>query len=520
MKKIFTRVANYIRRNPKTDIAVVATGLSVFLALTIGNISRASIWFDEAFSAYLVRFNYFEIAQFTATDVHPPLYYWVLKTWVLLFGTSEVAFRSLSILFGVTAIVAAYLLARRFFGRKAAAVSLLFLVISPMLVRYSDEARMYTMAATIVMAATYALSRAVNESGKKWWRIYAVLVSLGMWTHYFTALAWLAHVVWRFMVVERKGGMKKWIARALDARLIRSYLLAIALYIPWLPLFAWQAGVVQVGFWIGPIGLDTFTSYFANLFYYLESHQTTSWAAVAVVGIVLYITIMAPRVYRTLKTEEKKHYLLIMSLAWVSPLILLVLSLPPLSPLFVERYLVPAAIMSSVFIAVTLVIASRQRHPAFLFVPVVLVSVMMAWGVANVYTYGNFNKNSNTHIFTREVVQAAQAASPDGIPIVAQSPWVFYEAIFYNSDTHPIYFVDETTSYEYGSLDMLRTRDQFKIKDMTAFAEENPVIWYLANTTEADVPPLKESWVKLQTVEAYDELTGSTLYKATQYQIK
>ena len=63
----------------KRDWWLLGSILAGFSVLALGNITRWSIWFDEAFSAYLIRYSYSEVAQFTATDVHPPLYYWLLK---------------------------------------------------------------------------------------------------------------------------------------------------------------------------------------------------------------------------------------------------------------------------------------------------------------------------------------------------------------------------------------------------------------------------------------------------------
>ena len=59
-------------------------------ALQFTNMSRSSIWHDEGFTAMLVKkFSYLEIIARTARDVHPPLYYLLLKPWTSLFGYSE-----------------------------------------------------------------------------------------------------------------------------------------------------------------------------------------------------------------------------------------------------------------------------------------------------------------------------------------------------------------------------------------------------------------------------------------------
>ena len=518
MKKITRSISHYVAAHSWLDIVVLFAGLGIFSAITFAHVSAASIWFDEAFSAYLAQFSFAEIAQFTAADVPPPVYYWLLKIWTELFGTTEAAFRSMSILFGAVAIVAAFFLAKRFFGRKVAWVSLLFLVISPILIRYSDETRMYTLAAAIVLSATWVLSKALASKKRGWWVLYGVLISLGMWVHYFTAVIWIAHWLWHGIVIPRKN-VKAWLKEFFAPNWLLAYGLAVLLYLPWLPSLFAQTKTVQSGFWIGPVGPDTLTNYLTNFFYYLEHGQVTGWWALIFLGLVTTTALLVPRAYKALTKQQKTWYLLIVAMAWGGPLVLFLLSLPPLSSVFVERYLVPSMIALSIFFAVTLVVGTKKWKPYLQALPIIVIAGMMIFGITNVYKYGNFNKNSNTHILTREVVEEIQATSPAGIPIVANSPWVFYEAVFYTTPEHPVYFIDEATGYIYGSLDMLRDRDLHKITDLAAFKEENPVIWYLGNTTDEDVAPYQDDWGKIQTVSVYDTLTKKEVYKATEYQV-
>ena len=520
MKKIFTSISTYIKKHPKTDIAILVLGLAIFATIALINAPRASIWFDEAFSTYLVQFSFWDIARFTASDVHPPFYYWLLKIWSNLFGTTELAYRSLSILFGAAAISTAFVLARKFFGRKVAWLSLLFLVISPMLIRYSDETRMYTLAAFIVMLGTYFMVKAEETKKTKYWIWYGVMVSLGMWTHYFTAFAWLAHWAWRATQVWRKGDKAKvfW-KKFFTKQWIITYSVAVGLFLPWLPFMAKQVGIVQAGFWIGPVGVDTPVNYLSNYFYYLEHNQTTSWLAVALIFVFAVTLLATPKAYKALKQQEKKWFLLIASLAFVPPTLLFIMSLPPLRPTFVERYMVPALVALSIFMAVVLLKGLKNWKPFWRILPIILIVGMMIFGITNVYKYGNFNKNTNTHILTRQAVKAAGDASPAGTPIVAASPWVFYEAAPYATEDHPIYFIEENTNYYYGSLDMLKHNDIHKIKNLDEFKKQNPVFWYLDNTQDADVAAYQDSWSKLKTVGVKDDLTGKTLYKATEYRV-
>jgi len=520
MKSFFLRAVAYVKAHPRIDALVLLVGLVVFAAIAFGNATRASIWFDEAFSAYLIQFSYWDILVFTAEDVHPPVYYWLLKAWSTLFGTTEFALRSLSVVFGAIAIALSFVLSRRFFGRLVAGVSLLFMVVSPALIRYSDEARMYTLATVIVLLATFVLLKAVATKRTRWWVAYGVLVALGMWTHYFTAIAWLAHWVWRALVTKRgKMTLRQWFGKYFTKGWLIAHIVAVALFLPWVPAFFVQIKSVQQGFWIGPVTLDTITNYFAHFFYYLQHSQVHSWFALPLLFIVILTIVLTRRVYRSFTAPEKRQYLLIASLAWAAPVILFILSFPPLSSVFVERYLVPSITIASIFFAVTLVVGTRTWRPVWRVVPVIVVVGMMIGGVTNVYSYGNFNKNSNTHVLTGEVVKMIQEMAPAGTPIVAESPWIFYEAIFYATDEHPVYFIGEATEYTYGSLAMLRDRDAHKIVDLEAFVREHPVIWYIGNTQEERVRPYDMSWVELQTIGSYDSITDSTVYKATEYRV-
>jgi len=521
MKKAITSIYSYIKKHPKLDLVLIAVGLAIFAAITLANAPRASIWFDEAFSAYIVQFSFWDIARYTASDVHPPMYYWALKIWSDLFGTTEIAYRSLSILFGAAAATVAFFLSRKLFGRKVAWLSFIFIILSPMVIRYSDEARMYTMAAFIVMSATYFMVKALETKKRKYWALYAVFVSLGMWTHYFTALAWVAHWIWRATQVWRKNNsFKEFMRKFFSKEWIITFAVAIGLYLPWLPFMAFQLGVVQsAGFWIGPVSTDTPVNYLTNYFYYLEHGEVQGWFALAMIAIVTVIILVLPRVYKSLGAQAKSSFLLITSLAWAPPILLFLASLPPLRSSFVERYLIPSVIALSIFLAIVLVVGTRSWKPFWRAVPIVVIIGMMIVGITNVYHYGNFNKNTNFHIMARQAVEEAQNSSPKGTPIIAASPWAFYEVIPYSTEDYPIYFIDKGTEYIYGSLDMLKYNDQHKIKDLEAFEKEHKTIWYISGTHDVDVAPYDSSWVKLQTVGPYDELMGESYYKATEYRV-
>jgi uncharacterized membrane protein len=485
-------------------------------------ITKSTIWFDEAFSAYITQFSFIDIARYTAADVHPPLYYWVLKIWTDLFGTTELAFRTLSMMFGVITIVIGFLLTRRLFGRRAAWVAVLFLALSPMLIRYGQEARMYTMATAIAFAATYTLVRATQSKRRLPWVVYGILVGLGMWTHYFTALVWIAHWVWRFVTIRGTGVRGKKLRQSFFTKnWIIAHIVAVGSFLPWLPFMAIQLTIIQAsGFWIGSVGVDTFTSYLTNVLFYREHSQALGWYAVALIVIVVCLVVFGVRAYATMTKQQRIHYLLILSITAVPVILLFIASLPPLKSSFVERYLVPAAAMFAVFAAVTLTVGTKKLSAWWRVIIVGVVAVAMMLGIASVYYFGNYNKNTNTKVTTGEIIREIQARGSVGEPIIAESPWIFYEAIFYSTPEHPVYFIDAQTDYIYGSLKMLQDNDQHKIKDFTSFMSTHPVAWYIGSTNNDRLSLPGGDFETIQYFSVDNVIDGKDLYKAVQFRVR
>jgi uncharacterized membrane protein len=520
-KIIMPKLKSAFQKPAALWVGLVA-GLSVYVGLSLSTITQASVWFDEAFSAYIVRFNFVEILRYTAADVHPPLYYWALKLWQIPFGSSDLAMRSLSVLFGCVAIVFAFLLVKRLFGKKAALISLLFLIFLPILARYSQEARMYTMSVAIGFAATYVLVRALETKTRWRWRLYGILVAAGMLTHYFMALVWLAHLTWQFSNLwQQKLRGKQLLHELFSGPWWKAYILAIILYIPWLPFMLKQLTVIQVaGFWIGPVGVDSLTNVVTNFFLYLEHNQVKNWLAFLLILITTSLVIIGMKSYRLMGTKQKTSYRLIISLALVPVMLLFVSSLPPLRSSFVGRYVLLSFMSLALAAAVTITARYNQAkgfkwYKCALIVATVMIMIV---GVKNVIYYGNYNKNSGVAVDTKQLVKKVQSQAKNGEPIIAESPWIYYEAVFYDTADNPVYFLNETIKYDFGSLEMLKNNEFRKIKNLNQFTSKHPIVWYIGQPGNRDLKALENDWQVLKIIRVNNRITGKPSYQAIKYQ--
>ena len=504
----------------KTGKLVLAAAATLYAVLTFFQINRWSIWFDEAFSAYLVRFNFAEIAHYTGMDVHPPLYYWVLKCWTSLLGTSDIAFRSLSLFFGIVVIILAYKLVQKLFDTRAAMWTATLLAISPMLIRYGQEARMYTMVAAIVLGATYMLVKATETNRRRHWVIYAILLAAGMWTHYFAALAWLAHWAWRAVLVRKSAPRKKRLKMFFSKEWTWVHIGAIALFLPWLPSMVFQLTVIQAyGFWIAPITADSVTNFLTSMLLFRQHDMASGWFALLFYVIVGILAVLLYRTHKAIGKDKRQWFWLIVA-SIVTPIVLLILvSLPPAQSSYMERYMIPAFVFASILLALCVRYGLEGlSKKAQVLVPLLIV-VTLGLGVQYAQTIGNFNKSTNRAIDTKQLATGVAERSSVYEPIIVLSAWTYFELSFYETSQHPVYYTASGSKGEYGSLLMLQDPNPHKIADVEAFARGKKTVWVANETSENIEPPVK-SWKKLQSFDVYDNRQGIKRYQAVQYEVR
>jgi uncharacterized membrane protein len=123
-----------------------------------------SLWHDEAFSALLIKYPWSEMMYRIGLDVHPPMYYIVLRFWHYFFGDSLLSLRGFTVFFGVGTIWAAWLFVKEAFkDEKMALWAAVLVALNPFQIEYASEARMYTMGAFFAILAAYFLVKALNR---------------------------------------------------------------------------------------------------------------------------------------------------------------------------------------------------------------------------------------------------------------------------------------------------------------------------------------------------------------------
>lgn len=127
-----------------------------------------SLWLDESIVAKVV--NTIPLLRIpfvlSINDVHPPVYYMIMSIWSSMFGTSEIALRMPSVIASLLAgwfiYKTGHILKDKMTGFWASA----FFLSNPLIIYYSQEARMHMMAAAFLSGALYYFVRIMKNTKK------------------------------------------------------------------------------------------------------------------------------------------------------------------------------------------------------------------------------------------------------------------------------------------------------------------------------------------------------------------
>jgi mannosyltransferase len=237
-----------------TWLALLALIMLAF-ALRVYHLPVQSLWYDEGVSWYLTRMSWPALTLWTANDIQPPLYYYLLWLWVRLVGSSEYALRLPSVFFGTLTLPLLWIIGRRWVGEAAAWLAVLFLALSPLHVYYAQEARMYTLLTWLGLLSSILLWRFLKDPSKglRSPRLWAyVLVSVAaLYTHYFAFSLLAAHFVYIIYTWRRGSAFGQPIKPGVFIPIPISIFI---LYLPWLPFLLTRYGV-DASYWAGNLKL-------------------------------------------------------------------------------------------------------------------------------------------------------------------------------------------------------------------------------------------------------------------------
>jgi len=356
------------------------------LAVRLHRLAEPLMRWDEAWSVAHASRSLLEVVRIASWEVHPPLFYLVLKPWLSIGRHLFLVFylvlnpwlsirrhlflvRVFPVFIGVLTVPISYRLALRWLGRRPVAILAAGLTaLAPGLVYYSQVLRMYPFVVLWLLLATWALMHWL-ERGRTW-----VLVALwvagtaALYTLYYSAFALLGLFFYGVLVGRRRrAGLA-----------IAGVLTSIA-FLPWLAYAGGglvermaQAAPAETIMPVTPWGLAV--SVWTALTF---DFGTGGWAALAVLAILLgAVAVNWPN------SGTRRRLLM--------PLVALVTTVAGITLgsgfyFFAARLLTPAVPYLILFLAWALGALQRRSRVLFVFAGIVLV--VCYWPTSTRFVY-------------------------------------------------------------------------------------------------------------------------------------
>jgi uncharacterized membrane protein len=288
-----------------------------------------------------------EISAITASDVHPPLYYYLLKVGMTLFGQSIFVMKTVSIIPSILTLVLLTWFLNKEFSRLTSVFFILCFLASSSLLEFSIEIRMYSWAMFFITMLA-PVGWYIFKTGKNlWWALWTVCFLGAAYTHLYAALA--AAIAFLLLWINIILFRKQQIVKAVVASVI-----AFLLYLPQISTVINQLNSASSDFWItDSTSIHAIISYIMAVFY--SGSNYIAWLYFAAFLILLFLFFQKKD-----KTIVDWFSLNLFACVFVFMLINYCTSII-IRPLFVARYLVPLCALVLLFIAIETVVIINKK---------------------------------------------------------------------------------------------------------------------------------------------------------------
>jgi mannosyltransferase len=359
--------------NPQWDVLLIA------LLIRIPGLFIEPFWYDEVTTAAFAQLPLSSIGAL-AGDTHPPLFY--LAQWIAAhtLGTSEIALRVPSLLFGVLTVYLIYRLTLALgMESKTALVAALIVAVLPGALRYSNEARGYAQLAALVLGMVIC----VLEDRPRW---FAGLAAATILTHnmgyvYVATIGGAAffmhvHRIKVLSVIKPEGMYNYWnpgpFQLYINLRTKRwwwALLIPAAVGLAWLPFMLRQLQSISDGWW----AVSTPGGLVSPLFSMTIGSRITEPLLLQSLAVVLIITLVA--LGTRFKWLPTTNGLLWVVLVFGTPLVAALISI--ITPVYVDRAFLPS--MLAIPIVWAYLLTQRPTYQriaaAALIVPVLAIAM-------------------------------------------------------------------------------------------------------------------------------------------------
>lgn len=458
-----------------TSITISLMAFSLFLFIDAYN---DSFVFDEAYTMSMVQHSYSDIWNITATDVHPPLYYFMLKSFTLIFGDSLLALRIFSTLGILEIFLTGLFPIRRNFGAK---VSLLFITIITLLpaTQYlADEIRMYSWTMFFTLSNAMAAYKVYKNPTKFNYGILLLTALCASYTHYYSLMGAVTifGLLLLFMVIQKRNIIGT----------ITCIILFLIGYSFWIPELINQVTAVNHNYWITKLTLKDLLLFSYYLFSPKEpTHPYTIFTLPTMaVALSFMLLLIASIIGFTIKEYKKLNRTkiitgLIFITVFVIPVISAIILSYVMKPIIIPRYmtcLTGCLVLGVSIVLVELYRSGSQKARTIIFTSICMLAIL---SIARFFSEKQHMEASNKEYYeVKQYFNNKNTKNAAFISTFSACGWLGMLSIMYPSDDN-LFFVysEKETTVSYKPFKLIEVNTLPKDFDFhyTQAFDENPI---------------------------------------------
>lgn len=340
-----------VLRKNEPVIIVIALLLTNFLIKGFF-LSNNSLGGDEPFSVYHAQMDIGSIMRLLSEGNNPPLYEVFLHFWINLFGLSEFSVRFPSLIFSCITVLFIYKLGTKYLNNRIALYASILFIFSNYHILYAHEARAYALLGMLsTMSMYYFLGvlnvglahlqkeaqKASNTNVKKKFLLLLLIDILLIYTHYFGFFILITQFL--YLLLNRKIVIRFWKQIAMGIGII------VLFYLPNLiVLFNRFLESSASGTWVeAPNGLE-------SLYSMIRRFSNAPVVAVAVLSVFVFALILFIVREKSKSIDQNKRFIVF----WFLFIFFFMFGFSYITPIFLDRYLMPCAIAFCLLIAVSI----------------------------------------------------------------------------------------------------------------------------------------------------------------------
>ncbi len=416
------------------------------LLISAYTLFQQSLRLDEAQSLWVATKSIPGIISYISLDVTVPLYELILHFWIEAFGISIFSARLLSFIFFLFTIPVLYLVAKKSSDTRIALLTIALYSLSPFIIWYSFEIRMYTIVTFMAVLSHYFFLKMIHTGGKRGQVGYFFSILLGLFTHYFFIFLIMAQGIFflywfirRFNHVGSFRDYVKW-----NFGIIKNFLtpvfLAALFFLPWVIFFLLQGGAANTQ----PL-IPATTPYdiFQTLVNFLFGFQSTSLQSFLVslwpLSVIPIFFLFSKR-----KSDIEIENILYFLLTVMIPIGLVFVVSIFFKPIFLTRYLIFVTPSFFILLAWTLFHISKQLSA--------LVLMVFALAMFGFLIFQNISNSTPVkEDYQGVALYLDKNAKPDDI-IAITSPFTIYPFEYYYKGSASIVTIPLWNVYKSGRI--------------------------------------------------------------------